>query len=97
FFAALAFRALGNPPGGVGAELVLGFEPGAARVVILGAIFFEKSNPFIERTAGFGLKVGYPFLDHGYAGMDIVEGSGFRGGFGHAASWERQKDLRRGV
>jgi len=96
FFPALAFRAFGNPPGGVRAELVLGFEPGATGVIILGTIFFEKGNPFIERTAGTGFKVGYPFLDLGHAGVDVVKRCGLGGGFGHGASWERQKDLRGG-
>jgi hypothetical protein len=56
---------------------MLGLEPGAARLRILGAVLFHQGNPFFERAASFGFELGDPFLDHGDTGMNVVERSGF--------------------
>ena len=83
FFPALSVCALGDPPGGIGAEVVFGFEPSFARQEILGAIFVNEGDPFFKGATGFGFEFGDPFLDHGDAGMDVVERGRLGGGFRH--------------
>jgi hypothetical protein len=86
FFLSLTIGAFGNPPGGVGVEMMFGFEPDAARGKILGAVLFGAGNSLFKGAAGFGFEVGDPFLDHADTGVNVVERGGFRGGVGHGAS-----------
>jgi hypothetical protein len=91
---ALPFHPFGNPPSGVAAELVFGSEPGAAGSEIRGAFFFDESDPFFESAASFAFEFGDPFLDHGDAGVDVVE----RGGLRHGACGENslaQEEVKR--
>ena len=87
FPSSLPFCAFDNSPSLVVAEFVLGLQPVAASEVACGAVFFDDGDPFFESAAGFGLEVGDLFLDHGDAGMNGIERSGFSGGSRHRTSW----------
>src|SRR5262249_14380602 len=67
----------GDPPGGIGAELVFFLEPFAPLLLCGRAQGYDHLNPLFQSLASFLGQLGDPFLHHGDAGVNAVKGPGW--------------------